>query len=223
MELRPSGRPPFWPPGRQIMWRFRRKVPGYEGPETVHPVTVVRDDDEGLVAWLAAGTPVLRPVLPDGAELRSVGTVDMFTAGRAALRDRWRGPGILKIAPTGMPWSMLVFSEPRGWYVNLEDVHQRSADAVYTQDHVLDVWVDANRNVAWKDEDELEAAVRAGRYTRAAARQFQADAEAVVERIDRWESPFCDGWEHWIPNPAWPVPALPLGEHWDFDRLRPER
>lgn len=171
------------------------------------------------MAWLAAGMPVLRPVLPNGSELRSVGAEEMFNAGRAALRDRWRGPGILKVAPTGMPWSVLIFSDPRGWYVNLEDIHQRTADAVYTQDHVLDLWVDTKRRVTWKDEDELEAAVIAGRYSVADARQFRADADAVVERIGRWASPFSDGWEQWKPDPAWPVPGLPHGEHWDFDQL----
>ena len=101
------------------MWRYRRIVPGNVGPETLRPMTVVRDDEAGLVAWLAPGTPLLRPVLPDGRELRSVPPVDMFGAERALRRDRWQGTGILKIASTGMPWSAWCFWNDdwsfRGW------------------------------------------------------------------------------------------------------------
>ncbi len=103
--MRPSGEPSFWTPGTQILWRYQRIVAGYTGPETARPVTVVRDDADALVAWLAPGTVMLRPVLPDGSELRSVPPVQMFRAARALRRDRWRGPGILMIAPTATSWS----------------------------------------------------------------------------------------------------------------------
>ena len=43
-------------------------------------MTVVQDDAAELVAWLAPGTPLLRPVLPDGRELRSVPAVEIFRA-----------------------------------------------------------------------------------------------------------------------------------------------
>ncbi len=176
------------------MWRYRRIVPGYAGPETLRPVTVVRDDEAGLVAWLAPETPVLRPVLPDGRELRSVPPVEMFGAERALRRDRWQGTGILKIASTGMPWSAWCFWNDdwsfRGWYVNLEDAHLRDEASIASQDHVLDLWIEGDRRVRWKDEDELEAAVIAGRYSAADADWFRADARAVEGIVQRWEPRF---------------------------------
>lgn len=191
------------------------------GPETVRPVTVVRDDTVGLVAWLAPGTPLLRPVLPDGRELRSAPAVEMFRADRALRRDRWRGTGVLKVAPTGAPWSVWLFWDEhwsfRGWYVNLEDVHQRDDVSVATQDHVLDLQVAPDRSVRWKDEDELEAAVAAGRYAAEDAARFRGDAHRVEAIIRARGSPFCDGWEHWRLNPSWPVPELPDGATWDYD------
>jgi hypothetical protein len=57
----------------------------------------------------------------------------------------------------------------------------------------------------WKDEDELEQAAAAGLLDAAAVR---AEAQRVLE-----EWPFPTGWEHWRPDPAWPVPQLPEG--WD--------
>ncbi len=183
-------------------------------------MTVVRDDAAGLVAWLARGTPVLRPVLPDGSELRSVPAVEMFAAGRALRRDRWQGAGILKVALTGQPWSVWCFWGDdwsfRGWYVNLEDAHQRDRDSVVTQDHVLDLWVEPDRTVRWKDEDELEAAVIAGRYSAEDADRFRTAARRVEKTATVWGSPFCDGWESWRPDPAWPVPELPAEASWHF-------
>ena len=203
------------------MWRYRRIVPGFVGPETLRPVTVVRDDAEGLVAWLAPSKSVLRPVLPDGRELRSVPAEQMFRAERALRLDRWEGHGVLKVAPTGVPWSVWCFWNPdwsfRGWYVNLEDVHRRDARSIATQDHVLDVWVDADRSVRWKDEDELEAAVVAGRFTAEQAAAFRNDAREVEACVAAWGLPFRDGWEHWRPDPSWPVPELPPDSAWDFD------
>lgn len=219
--MRRSGEPPFWAPGDQILWRYRRKVAGYVGPETVRPVTVVRDDAQALVAWMAPGTPVLRPVLPDGRELRAVTPSEMFAHGRALRRDRWQGTGVLKIAPTGQPWCVVLFWETgwrfRGWYVNLEDVHERDEASVVTQDHVLDLWVTPDRSVTWKDEDELEAAVAAGRYSAADAERFRANARGVEAIVAAWGAPFADGWEEWRPDPSWPVPELPLDATWDFE------
>jgi hypothetical protein len=195
-------------------------VPGYTGPETVRPVTVVRDDADGLIAWLAPGTIMLRPVLPDGAELRSVPPIEMFRAERALRRDQWRGEGILMIAPTGAAWSVWLFWQPdwdfNGWYVNLEDAHRRDSASVITQDHVLDLQVAPDHSVRWKDEDELDAAVVAGRYSAADADRFRADARAVEAIVAGWGSPFADGWEDWRPDATWPVPQLPAGATWDY-------
>lgn len=219
--MRPSGQPPFWSPGAEFAWRYQRKVPGYHGPETVRPMRVVRDDADSLVGWLAPGTRVLRPVLADGRELRAVPAHEMFRSGRAVGRGRWQGTGVLKIAPTGMPWSVWLFWGDgwsfRGWYVNLEDAHLRDATSVVTQDHVLDLWVTPDRSVHWKDEDELEAAVDTRRWSAEDARRFRADARGVEEIVARWRSPFADGWEGWRPDPSWSVPELPGDLAWDFE------
>jgi hypothetical protein len=220
-DARPSRGPPFWEPGTTILWRYRRKVPGYDGPETVRPMRVVRDDADALVAWLPSGTPVLRPVLPDGRELRSVAATEMFRLGRALARDRWRGTGVLKVAPTGLPWSVWLFWEPdwtfRGWYVNLEDIHERDGRSTVTQDHVLDLWATPDGAVRWKDEDELDAAVETGRWSADNADRFRADARDVERIVAAWGPPFRDGWEHWRPEPGWAVPELPPDIRWDFD------
>ena len=177
---------------------------------------VVRDDSHGLVAWLPGGTPLLRPVLADGRDLRSVPVAERFDVdrhGRANRLDTWQGHGILKVAPAGMPWSAWVFwgddGAFRGWYVNLESVHTRHDHEVVTQDHVLDLVVHPDHSVTRKDEDELAAAVRSGRFSASEAAAIEGDAAAVEDVVRRWGSPFCDGWETWAPDPTWPLPELP--------------
>lgn len=54
--VRPLGEGPFLDPGDQISWHYRK--PGWQPGDAsmITPMRVVRDDERGLVAWLAAGT-----------------------------------------------------------------------------------------------------------------------------------------------------------------------
>ncbi|MGV3563294.1 MAG: DUF402 domain-containing protein, partial [Nocardioides sp.] len=81
------------------------------------------------------------------------------------------------------------------------DPHVRWGRTTRSRDHLLDVWVEPDRSLERKDEHELEAAVRAGRYTEAEADAIRAVATEVEEVVAAWGSPFCDGWEHFVPDP----------------------
>ena len=96
-----------------------------------------------------------------------------------------------------------------GWYVNLERPHVRDEHTVYTSDHVLDLVIAPDRTLARKDEDELALAVAQGVFDPAAAAAIQATAAELEALVADWGSPFCDGWEHFRPDPAWPIPTLP--------------
>ena len=204
----------FWAPGTTIEWVYEGTGRHSDKPN-VRPMTVVRDDADGLVAWLAPGTPLLKPVLVDGREVRSAGPVAMFTEERVLKLDVWRGTGILKVCPPGKPWSVWYFWDAdgtfRGWYVNLEREHERdwAARRTSTIDHVLDLWINPDRTLEWKDEDELEDAVSAGRFTAAEAEQIVADAHAAIRDIEAWTAPFSDGWQSWSAPPAWRLPVAP--------------
>jgi hypothetical protein len=204
----------FWEPGTTIEWIYEGTGRHADKP-VVRPMTVVRDDADGLVAWLAAGTPVIKPVLVDGRETREAGPVKMFTDDRVLKLDIWRGTGILKMAPAGKPWSVWHFWRAdgsfSGWYVNLETPHVRDFGArrTSTSDHVLDLWIHPDRTIEWKDEDELEGAVIAGRYTQAEADAITANARLAIQDIEAWTSPFADDWKDWIPPTDWRLPAAP--------------
>jgi hypothetical protein len=199
----------MWSRGDTILMRYG--VPG--DFRTVRPMTVVEHRDDLLVAWLAAGTPVVRPVMADGREIRKVPIAERFRLPRKGVRSRWKGPGVLKLIPARAAHSIWLFWRPngrlRGWYVNLEERHRYWPGGLDTRDHVLDIWVPRPRRWQWKDEDEFAEAVQQGRLTRAEADAIRAEGRRVIERVERWRKPFNEGWERFLPDPAWPLPSLP--------------
>ncbi|MFD3476745.1 MULTISPECIES: cytidylyl-2-hydroxypropylphosphonate hydrolase [unclassified Streptomyces] len=200
-----------WAPGSRILWRYRTN--GGDGFHICRPVTVVEDSAELLAVWLAPGTECVRPVLADGTPVHEEPLATRYTKPRTVLRDRWFGTGVLKLARPGEPWSVWLFWEPgwrfRNWYVNLEQPRVRWAGGVDSEDHFLDLSVYADRTWRWHDEDEFAQAQIAGLMSAAQAESVQRAGRAAVEVIEGWGHPFPDGWQHWRPDPAWPVPALP--------------
>jgi hypothetical protein len=181
-------------------------------PHFAQPVTVVRDDADGLVAWLPTGTPVLRAARADGLGKRDDQST-LFTAELVQERGVHVAFDQLRIALTGRPWSVWVLftegtGEFAGWYVNLERPHTRDEHTVYTSDHVLDLVIEPDRTMARKDEDELALAVTQGVFDATTAAVIEADAAAVEAVVADWGPPFCEGWERFRPDPGWPIPGL---------------
>ncbi len=220
-QRRPSGSAPYWPAGTRIIWR-EGSGPLGTGPPVVDPsvphfaspVTVVRDDASGLVAWLPVGTPVRRAARADGLGKREdPGT--LFTASLVEERGVHAVYDQLRIAPTGRPWSVWVFFASgvfAGWYVNLERPHVRDGRTVFTSDHVLDLVISPERAVVRKDEDELVLAVEQGVFTPAFAAAIAADCADVEAVVAAWGPPFCDGWERFRPDQA--ADPAPSAESW---------
>lgn len=176
---------------------------------------VVADSDDEIALYIARGTPTRRRVLPDGRPLDRT----LPYAERAALPWRlghgeWFGSSVLQLARAGEPRSYWAFFDPdtgsfEGWYVNLQEPLRRTAIGFDTVDHVLDLVIDPDlESWCWKDEDELEDAVRVGRFTPAEAAQVRRGGEAAISALARREWPFDRGWHEWRPDPAWPLPEL---------------
>ncbi|MFJ9039337.1 DUF402 domain-containing protein [Streptomyces sp. NPDC102406] len=204
-----------WAPGEPILWRYRAN--GGAGFHICRPVTVVRDTDELLAVWMAPGTECVKPVIADGTPVHREPLATRYTKPRVLRRDRWAGAGVLKLARPGEPWSVWLFREPdwtfRNWYVNLEEPRVRWSGGVDSEDHFLDLSVYQDGSWRWHDEDEFAQAQAVGLMSAERAAGVRAAGRRAVEVIEAWGHPFSDGWEHWRPDPAWPVPALP--EDWD--------
>ena len=206
VDVRAAGATTPLEPGAVVAWHYG---------EWVDMMRVVRDDDRGLVAWLPSGSERRVMTAYDGRGLRDRPLEERFRTERMPAVRTWSGPGILRIAPTGRPWSVWYFSEDDGsfggHYVNLELTHERPADGsahTFSRDLVLDLWLDAEG--AWlKDADELEAAVAAGRFTPEQGAAIEAvGRQARAELVQPRGWPLDEDWESWRPPPEWDEPLV---------------
>ncbi|RYC13814.1 DUF402 domain-containing protein [Nocardioides zhouii] len=201
----PAGAGPFLAVGDVVQWRYATRC---------DPMRVVRDDERGLVAWLADDTELLSTAPGDGVALRDKPLAERFLGDRVPALGTWRGGGILRIAPTDRPWSVWVFREDdgslAGHYVNLELPHRRHGDETNTRDLILDLWLEPSGVLWLKDADELEAVVEAGRYLPEQAAEVRAIGEwARAELVEGRDWPLDDEWTAWRPPAAWTTPPLP--------------
>jgi len=166
------------------------------------PWLVVHDEPEQLALYIPTGTPTKVP------------------PGSGIPRDEWTlEDGVftndtLRLTTPGAAHSVLLFwneGEFEGWYVNLERPLERTALGFDYLDRELDIHVRPDRSWEFLDEDEFEEAQDLGVIQPAEAAAVRAEAERVIESIEAWEAPFCDGWERWRPDSDWVVPSLPSG------------
>jgi len=178
------------------------------------PVTVVQDTQELVALYIAPGTIWKQPRRTDGGQLR-------IPQDKWTLADRlWTGGGALRLSSPGAAHSVLALwsaghERMLGWHINLEEPLRRTPLGFDYMDQLLDVIVSPDCGTwTWKDEAEFEEAQATGVISAELAREVRAEGRRAVELAMLRRPPFCDGWERWRPDSAWPVPALPSG--WDL-------
>jgi hypothetical protein len=175
--------------------------------------TVVEDRGDEQRLFVPAGTAWKSPRAPDGRWLELPEPV-------WSLADRAPEPAraVLSFAFADRAFALMLFWDaswtPLTWYVNLQSPRRRTPVGFDYVDHVLDLLVVPDRSSwEWKDEDELEEAVRRGLFTPEDARAFRTDGEAALRLLLESRPPFDRDWTGWRPDPSWPPPELPAG--WD--------
>ncbi len=188
----------------------------------MRPVTVVADDDNGTVLWLAPQTPMIRSALADGRRFADAPLDERYTTPVVRKPGVWSGTGIVMIVPPSAPYSVWLFwDEARtflGWYGNLEDRHVRWAGGIDTADQHLDVWVTPDRAVEWRDEDEFAVATGLpGYWSERHVPGIRATGEELMARARAGEPPFDCSWTDFVADPSWKIPNLP--DDWDAPRF----
>ena len=179
------------------------------------PVTVARDDARALALYThprtryrSAALGSARLGLSFEARIEAL-LADLPPHSERIAADRH----VLVVAPARCEYAVwLAWSaewEHAGWYVNFQLPLRRTARAVQIRDCALDLVVRPDRGWSWKDRDEFDALRERGFFGPGVAARVERVAEQALQAIERWESPFCDGWEHWRPDAGWPVPELP--------------
>ncbi|TWE23105.1 uncharacterized protein DUF402 [Prauserella muralis] len=199
-----------WRPGETAVLTFARPD-GSVGQQ--HPLRVLADDGRELLGWLPAGTPIVSSRLADGRRMRDAPLAERFTLPRVRTRDAWWTRSTLRLVDDAAWASVWWFFDAAGvftdWYVNLEIPLGRDDRGPVRIDGVLDLVVGADRRWAWKDEDEADEAVRAGRLTAGQLRRLRAEGERYAALAEAGAFPFDGTWTDFRPEPAWPAPELP--------------
>lgn len=201
-----------WLPGEEVLYRFWR-LDGSLG--TVHPARVVSDDEDRMLCWVLPGTPIRITTSPDGRTPRDLPMDERFSGRRVPASSTWHGTSTLRLVHAHHWSSVWWFFEPdgtfRNWYVNLEVPQGRDATGVNRVDGVLDVEVFPGGRWEWKDEDEVEAALAAGRFTRAQMARLRAEGERLIALAEARRFPFDGTYCDARPDPGWTLPSLPVG------------
>jgi predicted RNA-binding protein associated with RNAse of E/G family len=193
---------------------------------TTPPVVVFRSVFRGRLVYAAPGwlleetaAHVVTAIVP-GAQ-----TLQLLTPRAEVLRDMvagreqtailpWHTNRIVWLMPFGAAHAIGHFwndasDEFAGYYINLQAPLRRTPIGFDSFDHVLDIVVAPDGTWRWKDEDELEEAIRIGLFTPDEAADIRAEGERVIARLTGL---LPTGWENWRPAPHWSVSTLTLPE-----------
>lgn len=228
-QVRPVGKAPYWTPGQTVTWTFRRFDFDRDLAEVARPMRVIADGPEGSVLWLAGGTPTQETRIvgwedtnahdvPLKARFRPLSEAPM----RINVEGTWRGRGVLKIVPPEVPFSVWVLLKDAGdgvdrpeiggvrveWYINLETTHQRTDDALFTSDHILDITFPVASmplhaedgrldptGAVFKDVDELAAAANFGAWPREWSEIIRDNGSHLLDHLGDFGWAFEPEWE----------------------------
>lgn len=201
--------PPAWRKGDPIL--LREIHHGRIWVARPARVAAVRD---GLVAlYIAPGTTCMVPASTERAEV-----LHRLKHGWELTAYEWTRARVLYLFAPEVSHAIHLWWIPPdwrfgGWYINLQEPIRPTPLGFDYLDQMLDVVIAPDLSWHWKDEDELEEAVALDLVTPRQAADIRAEGERVIGRLEARASPFCDGWERWRPDPAWPIPELLVG--WD--------
>ncbi len=93
------------------------------------------------------------------------------------------------------------------YYVDFEAPWTCTALGFDTTDLCLDLVVEANLSLHWKDSDGFEARISTGLIAASHAAEVRRASEIVVARIAAEEPPFSQDMREWEPEPLWRIPT----------------
>ena len=198
-------------PGTAVVLReiLRRRV------WAARPATVVEDRDDLQMFYVPIG---MRWRAPDADGHEALIRTKATSRSWSLVERTWTATHVLSFAWPGAGHAVLHFWDedwrPIAWYVNVQRPLRRFAVGFDTLDEDLDLVVEPDRSSwRWKDEEDVELGTSLGLYAEDDLGRFRDEGARGRDRLLAREPPFDREWAGWRPDPAWPVPTLPVG--WD--------
>ena len=182
------------------------------------PVIVISDDDL-LATFVPVGT-VFKDnwVVSEDERVTAVSNIKP-SAQRQYQECIWHTNTIRLYLP-GKAFSVWLFFtetwQPSAWYGNLEAPFVRTPLGIDTRDHGLDVVASPDGKWKWKDEAEFARRLELGIDSLVHQTAVRAAGEAFIQRFQRNDFPFNQGWNKWCPPADWQPRQLPSNWQVEF-------
>ena len=99
----------------------------------------------------------------------------------------------------------------QGYYINFQLPFTRTDLGFDTYDLELDIVIDPQFNLAWKDEHEYHDCIQACVIQNKWVEAVENAKPEILARIEGRQYPLDGSWLDWRPDPSWSPPALPDG------------
>jgi protein associated with RNAse G/E len=187
---------------------------------TEAPTRVLRADGRSVTTAIwpgvrtLASTEFIASIDDPDAAARRVASLDSLAEGRFELGTWvWQRTAFVAEVVAGRWFGIVRMYAATGrllcWYVNFERPPAWRADGWDTMDLALDLVVEPDGRWRWKDEDEYAHCRRLGLVTDAEHAEVGRAREQAVEQVERRVGVFAEDPDAlWLPDPAWPLPAL---------------
>jgi len=179
------------------------------------PLTVVDDREDGLLLWIPQGTlrkvPVTPPTRSDPPSLDDRIIENLARCDWDHGDHAWDVSSLWIVRPGDWHavWVSWLAGAHYGWYVNFQMPYRRTERTIDAMDLMLDIVAEPDLSWRWKDREQFNEILKRGVFDEEIGTRVRDEAEAVIERIERRDPPFCESWPMWRPDPSWPRPVLP--------------
>jgi len=99
------------------------------------------------------------------------------------------------------------------YYINFQLPFKRSHCGIDTLDLDLDLIINPDFTVEWKDVDDYQRAIENEVIFPEWIDGIEAAKQEILEKLEKRQYPFDGSWLNWMPDPNWSPPKLP--ENWD--------
>ena len=204
----------MWKPGDIVSWRgiLRERV------WHVQPTIVVKDEPEELVLTLLPGTECMAEETYPLGKKNSKRWWDFKDNDWKLAKYNWRTNRLLLLFEPEKCYSTILFwdhatDEFLCYYINFQIPFQRRYDNADTLDLELDLIVNPDLTLQWKDVEDYQMAVDHDLISPAWMQKIENTKPEILNRIEKRLYPFDGSWLDWKPVSSWSPPKLP--ENWD--------